>query len=170
MVTFCRYLSGVVEIASQVPTMVSVAGMMTHQPRQDANMATRVMTDPTEICEAALRADKAYNIEHEILPSENRIIDRLLARRLELVEAYAEIHEKLHARPYGIKMMLGIVTNVAAFWNPQRVADARDARSRLEEVNREIAELAMDLASWRNARRSATHRGSQAIPITISSR
>lgn len=109
-------------------------------------MATQLMTDPTQICEDILRADKASNIEKAILPSENRIIDRLLDRRLELVEAYAEIHEKLHARPYGIQTMLGIVTNVAAFWNPERVADARDARNRLEEVNREIAELAMDLA------------------------
>lgn len=142
----CRYLSGVEEISFQVPTMVPVAGRMTHQPQQDPNMATLVMTDPTRICEEALRADKTYNIEHEIFPSENRIIDRLLARRLELVDAYAEIHEKLHARAYGIKTILGIVTNVAAFWNPERVADARDARTRLEEVNREIAELAMDLA------------------------
>lgn len=109
-------------------------------------MATLVTTDPTEICEEALRADKAYNIEHEMLPSENRVIDRLLARRLELVEAYAEIHEKLHARPYGIKVMLGTVTSVAAFWSPERVADARDARTRLEEVNREISDLAMGLA------------------------
>lgn len=144
--TSFRYLNGVKEIAFQVPTTVPVAGKMTPEPHQDPNMATLVMTDPTQLCEEALRADKAYNIEHEILPSENRIIDRLLARRLELVEAYAEIHEKLHARPYGIKTMLGIVTNVAAFWNPQKVADARDARNRLDQVNREIAELAMDLA------------------------
>jgi len=109
-------------------------------------MATRSMTDPTQICEDILRADKAYNIEKAILPSENRIIDRLLDRRLELVDAYAEIHEKLHARPYGTQMMLGIITNVAAFWNPERVAEARDARDRLKQVNREIAELAMDLA------------------------
>jgi len=109
-------------------------------------MATLLMTDPTQICEDILRADKAHNIEQAILPSENRIIDRLLARRLELVEAYAEIHEKLHARPHGIETMLGIVTNVAAFWNPERVAEARSARTRLAEVNREIAEMAMDLA------------------------
>lgn len=109
-------------------------------------MATLLTTDPTQICEDALRADKAYNIENEILPSEVRIIDRLLARRLELVEAYDEICEKLNGRSHGVSTMLGIVTNVAAFWNPEKVADARDARDRLVEVNREIAELAMDLA------------------------
>lgn len=103
-------------------------------------------TEATRSCEDTLRADKAYNIEHHILPSDNRIIDRLLARRLELVEAYAEIHAKLHARPHGIKTILGVVINVAAFWNPERVADARDARVRLKAVNRAIAELAGDLA------------------------
>ncbi|EMD83324.1 hypothetical protein C725_1225 [Pacificimonas flava] len=104
------------------------------------------MPDPTQVCEDALRADKAYNVENAILPSENKIIDRLLARRVELVSAYAEIYEKLHDREHGIATILGIVTNVAAFWNPQKVADARDARVRLQKVNHEIAELAMDLA------------------------
>lgn len=109
-------------------------------------MTTQVMTDPTDICEDILRKDKAYNEERRILRSENRIIDRLLGRRLELVEAYAEIHAKLHTRPHGIKSMLGIVTNVAAFWSPEKVATARGARNRLNELNREIATLAMDLA------------------------
>lgn len=109
-------------------------------------MATLLITNPTQVCEDALRADKAYNIENAILPSENRIIDRLLARRVELVSAYAEIYEKLHDREHGIATILGVVTNVAAFWNPQKVAYARDARVRLQEVNREIGELAMDLA------------------------
>ncbi len=109
-------------------------------------MATHLMIDPTQVCEDALRTDKAYNIEKQILPSEVRIIDRLLARRVELVDAYAEIYEKLHARPHGIATMLGIITNVAAFWNPAKVADAREARGRLQEVNRKIAELALDLA------------------------
>lgn len=110
-------------------------------------MATLLLTDPTQVCEDELRSDRAYNVEHQILPSENKIIDRLLARRLELAEAYAEIHGKLHSRPYGIKTILGVVVNVAAFWNPDRVADARDARNRLGEVNREIAELADELAA-----------------------
>lgn len=48
-------------------------------------MATLLMPDSTQVCEDALRADKAYNVENAILPSENRIIDRLLTRRVELV-------------------------------------------------------------------------------------
>ena len=109
-------------------------------------MATLQMTDPTQFCEDILRADKAYNIENEILPSENRIIDRLLDRRLELVDAYAEIHQKLVNREYGIKTILGVVVTAAAFWNPDAVAEAREGRARLREVNREIAEVASQLA------------------------
>jgi len=110
-------------------------------------MATASVTDPTLACEGILRADKARNIEKGILRSETAIIDRLLDRRLELIEAYAEIYTKLHRRPHGISSLLGVVVNVAAFWNPERVAEARDGRTRLEEVNREIAELAGRLAA-----------------------
>jgi len=110
-------------------------------------MATRLMSDPTQVCEDVLRADKAYNIENAILPSENRIIDRLLDRRLELVETYAEIHEKLHRRPHGINAILGVVTSVAAFWNPGMIAEARSARTRLGEVNRKIAGLAREMTA-----------------------
>jgi len=110
-------------------------------------MATLLMSDPTQVCEDTLRADKAYNIEHDIWPSQNRIIDRLLDRQVELVEAYAEIHEKLHTRPHGIKAILEVVTGTAALWNPERIAESREARSRLGEVNGEIAELARELAA-----------------------
>lgn len=109
-------------------------------------MTTHVMTDSTKVCEDILREDKAYNEERGILTSENRIIDRLLDRRFELVEVYAEIHVKLHDAPHGIKALLGIVTNVAAFWSPGKVATARSARNRLDEVNCKIADLATDLA------------------------
>lgn len=113
-----------------------------------------IVTDPTKICEDTLLADKAYNVEHGILPSENKIIDRLLTRRLELADAYVEIHEKLHERQWGIKTMLGIITSVAAFWNPDRIADARGARNRLKEVNSEIAERAQELSGLLEERES----------------
>jgi len=109
-------------------------------------MATAFMTDATEICEQTLRDKKTYNIEHAIWPSENVVIVRLLARRPELVQAYAEIHDKLHAHPWGIYSLFGVLVNVAVLWNPERVASARQARNRLDEINQEIAELAQDLA------------------------
>ena len=110
-------------------------------------MTTHVMIDPTKVCEDILCEDKACNDQNGILKSENRIIGRLLNRRFGLVEAYAEIHAKLHDTPYGIRALLGIVTNVAAFWSPEKVAIARSARNRLKEVNCKTADLAIDLTS-----------------------
>ncbi|KUR74191.1 hypothetical protein AQZ50_17950 [Novosphingobium sp. Fuku2-ISO-50] len=109
-------------------------------------MATMTDTDPTQVCEDILRNNKIYNVEHQILRSENAIIDRLLDRRIELVEAYTEIYEKLYQHQHGIKTFLGVLLSVAAFWNPERVSDARVARNRLKEVNGEIADLAEKLA------------------------
>ena len=110
-------------------------------------MTTVGTTDPTKICEDILIEGKTYNLEHNIWPSENVVIDRLFARRLELVDAYAEIHKKLHTTAHGIKSILDIVLNVAVLWNPDRVADSRNARERLEAVNSEIAEKAAELAA-----------------------
>jgi len=109
-------------------------------------MTARQTTDPTIVCEEILRADKDRNIELRILPSETAIIDRLLERRIELVEAYAEVHSKLNNREHGISTILGIIVNAAAFWNPDRMSKARNARDRLETVNQKIAEKAAELA------------------------
>jgi hypothetical protein len=81
-------------------------------------MATLQMADTTEICEETLRTNRAYNIEHQIWPSENVVIDRLLARRVELIDAYTVIHERLHDRPHGINTILSVLVNVTALWNP----------------------------------------------------
>ena len=103
--------------------------------------------NPAVACEEILRAEKQYNLDHAILPSENAVIDRLLARRIELTEAYAELHSKLAARPNALKAFLRVVLTTAAFWNPDRVAEARGDRQRLKAVNAMIAETAADLAS-----------------------
>ncbi len=101
---------------------------------------------PSDICEAILQEGKAYNIEHKILPSENVVVDCLLARRIELTEAYAELHEKLGFRPPALKVFLDLLLSTAAFWNPERNAESRADRERLEAVNEEIAEKAAALA------------------------
>ena len=53
------------------------------------------MTIPgaTDLCEAILRDEIAYNDEHERLKSESTVARRLLARRLEMAHAYAELHK-----------------------------------------------------------------------------
>ena len=47
-------------------------------------------TNPQQICESLLLEGKRYNNERHILPSENAVADRLLARGFELQDAYEE--------------------------------------------------------------------------------
>lgn len=109
-------------------------------------MTTSGTIDPSHICEAILQEAKAYNIEHKILPSENTVVDRLLARRVELTKVYAELYGKLGSRPPALKVFFDRLLSTAAFWNPERIAEARAGRERLKAVNQEIAEKAAALA------------------------
>lgn len=73
------------------------------------------------------------------------IIDRLLARRLELVDAYSELHRALPDRR-ALDALFDAVLVTAAFYSPERINDARDARAELERTNAEIASLSHKLA------------------------
>ncbi|WP_256657875.1 hypothetical protein [Pseudomonas sp. 2FG] len=103
-------------------------------------------TNPQQACENILSDEKRYNTEHNILPSENAVIDRLLARNLELKQAYDELHEKLSPQPPALRVFLGLLLSTAAFWNPEKIAKSRDQRSELADTNREIAQKAEELA------------------------
>lgn len=102
--------------------------------------------NPKQICEDILIEGKRYNVEHRILPSEDAVADRLLARGIELTEAYEELHGKLHAHPHALQIFLGLVLSTAAFWNPEKIAKARTARGDLGNVNQQIARKAAELA------------------------
>jgi len=102
--------------------------------------------DPQQICEHLLLEGKRYNIEHHILPSENAVADRLLGRGIELKDAYEELHGKLHAYPPALEVFLGLVLSTAAFWNPEKIQEARAGRNDLASVNQQIAEMATELA------------------------
>ncbi len=102
--------------------------------------------NPKQICENILIEGKRYNVEHRILPSENAVADRLLARGIELTEAYEELHGKLHVHPHALQVFLGLVLSTAAFWSPEKIAQARTARGDLGDVNQQIARKAAELA------------------------
>jgi len=102
--------------------------------------------DASQACEAILREGISYNVEHEILPSENAVANRLLSRASELAGAYQELHAKLDSHPPALKVFLDLLLSTAAFWNPESIAEARAGRARLAEVNRQIASKAEDLA------------------------
>lgn len=110
-------------------------------------MSSSQSTNPRRICENHLLEGKSYNNEHHILPSENAIADRLLARGIELKDAYEELHDKLHTHPPALQVFLGLVLSTAAFWNPERILEARAARNDLANVNRQIARQASELAT-----------------------
>lgn len=101
--------------------------------------------DSTEFCEAFLRSEIAYNTQNNILPSESAVAKRLLARRLEMMPVYAELHRKLTPDERAIRVFLGVILS-ATFWNPEAIAEARANRALLEVVNAEIAEKAEALA------------------------
>lgn len=109
-------------------------------------MSSPQKTSPQRACEDILRDAMRYNIEHDILPSENAIVDRLLARGTELKEAYQELHDKLHRDPLSLKVFLDLLLSTAAFWSPEKIAESRNARVALANVNRQIAGKAAELA------------------------
>lgn len=104
------------------------------------------------VCEAILIDAKRYNDEHSILPSENAVIDRLLARGNELKGAYEELHNKLHSHTPALQIFLQLVLSTAAFWNPDRITEARTERDALARINQQIAGKAAELTSLLNQR------------------
>lgn len=110
-------------------------------------MSSLQSTNAQQTCENLLLEGKRYNIEHHILPSENAVADRLLRRGIELRDAYEELHDKLHAHPPALQVFLGLVLSTAAFWNPEKMQEARAARSDLANVNQQIARKAAELAT-----------------------
>jgi len=103
-------------------------------------------TTARQCCENLLSKGKRYNLEHHILSSENAITDRLLSRGLELKEAYAELHGKLHAHHRALPAFLDMLLSTAAFWSPEDITKARTGRDDLANVNRQIARKANELA------------------------
>lgn len=110
-------------------------------------MSSSQSTNPQQICENLLLEGKRRKDEQHILPSENAVANRFLARGIELKDAYEELHKKLHAHPPALDVFLGLVLSTAAFWNPERIHEARAARNELEDVNRQIATKAAELAT-----------------------
>jgi hypothetical protein len=102
---------------------------------------------PQAACEQLLIEGVRYNVEHKILPSENAIAERLLARRTELKDAYEEMHGKLHSNPSALKTLLQLVLYTAAFWNPEQAIRARGDRDELTQLNKQISRKASELAA-----------------------
>lgn len=97
-------------------------------------------------CEAILRKEMEYNIAHKIWPSVNRIVERMLARRVELMDAYEEIYSSLAGRPRALTAFWEIFVHTPVAWSPERIRAARQDRDGLVELNDQIVVAAEHLA------------------------
>ncbi|MGX9696683.1 hypothetical protein ACWYXK_06820 [Janthinobacterium lividum] len=117
-------------------------------------MTSPKIDSPQLICEEILRDEKRYNINHDVLPAETIIVDRLLRHGVALSEVYIELHGKLGHRPCALQAFLGQVLSTAAFWSLEQISEARNARDDLKVVNQQIASKAAELAELLQQRES----------------
>jgi len=101
---------------------------------------------PQEACTRILEEEIRKNKEQEISPSESIIADRLLARSMEMTDAYQELYNKLHVYPMALKVFLGAILSTSAYWYPEKMMQSRAARDELFKVNRQIKKAATNLA------------------------
>ncbi len=100
----------------------------------------------TDICENILKQIKRSHVEKHILPNEIEIIDRLLARRFEMREAYVEIVEKLNTSPHAVAFFIACLLPAAAFLNPDEASQLRTYKKQLSDLNKKISELSRQLS------------------------
>lgn len=99
-----------------------------------------------QVCEDILLDKKARNIQANILPSENIIIERLLERKVELQHAYSELYLKLGNYHQALRSFLELLVEITSMHNPEEAKRSRDAEKQLNEVNRQIYSKATELA------------------------
>lgn len=119
-------------------------------------MTTACAPDPIKICEETVRLDRQYNIDHNILGSHVAVAERLLKRRLELIDAYGELYGALKGHPHALEALFQVLMSTIAHWSPAKIEGARRARDELALVNKEIASTGANLAELLR-RRSAIH-------------
>lgn len=120
--------------------------MWVRSNHEGVTMMTQAKINPSDACEAILQQIKSYNAQHKIWPAQKAIIERLIARRIELTEAYAELHEKLGTRFQALEVFFDLLIGAVDGWNPKSNAQARAQRQRLNALNKDIADKAADLA------------------------
>jgi len=94
--------------------------------------------------ESILTEKRQYNIDRQILNSENEVIDRLLKRSIEMKPVYDELISKLNKNQQ--ENLWDAILAVAAHWNPESSKKLRDDRKTLINLNREIEKHAQNLA------------------------
>ena len=101
--------------------------------------------------EALLRETRAYNVENKISSSENKVIDRLLERSLEMQFVYNELAGKLSE--YQQRNLWDALLGAATFWNPEASKKLREQKKKVFKLNQDIAKYANNLATMIKSRR-----------------
>ncbi|ENZ3264990.1 hypothetical protein ACGGYU_002149 [Acinetobacter baumannii] len=109
-------------------------------------------TKALQVCEDILLDKKARNIQANILPSENIIIDRLLERKVDLQHAYSELYSKLGKYPLALRRFLELLVEVTSLHNPEEVIKSRAAQRKLNEINQQITIKSHELANLLESR------------------
>lgn len=106
----------------------------------------------TLACEQAIKRDRDYNVEHNIWPDSVMVADRFLSRRLELEDAYAEIHGKLGDIWRALDIFFDTLFSAATVWHPDEMQQARSDRQELVDLNKQIERQASALAKLMDRR------------------
>lgn len=115
-------------------------------------MALIDQTKALQVCIDILLDKKAGNIQANILPSENLIIDRLLEREVELRDVYSELYSKLGKDVLALRRILELIVEITSSHNPDEVMKSRSAQKQLNAVNQQIAVKAHELADLLESR------------------
>lgn len=99
--------------------------------------------DAIQQAENYLISARQYNLDNAILPSENAVIDRLLADSAEMRRVWIELGKKSHGLDF-IHAICGIVS-IAAFWSPDKTRELREGRRICDEQADEIERKAREL-------------------------
>lgn len=109
-----------------------------------SNTTTNSHAQPVSII-GWIESEKASLAAAGLWISKRNIMDRLLARSLELKTTFDELSDGME--PMQWRAYLDVVLFTAAFWNPDETQKMRDARRRLEEINDQIASRSKELAT-----------------------
>jgi hypothetical protein len=109
-------------------------------------LVTTCTPNSIKLCEETLRLDRQYNIDHHILGSHVVVADRLLKRRLELLNAYREVYDALESHPHAIEAFFQVLMSTVAHWSPAKIEEARRARGELAQIDQAIASMGAKLA------------------------
>lgn len=98
------------------------------------------------ICEAHLKDQIRYDLEHKILPSEISVAKRMLASGAALQRFYGEIFPALNYDGITWKHALHCALYVGTFWTLEDIGERRAGRKKLEQLNEEISQTASQLS------------------------